>query len=61
MHCSLSVLAFGENLVIIANPSKSDGDWWYGKTVSTGKKGLFPKTYVEVVHPSEILSRSITS
>ena len=61
MHCSLSMLAFGENLVIIANPSKSDGDWWYGKTVSTGKKGLFPKTYVEVVHPSEILSRSIAS
>jgi len=44
--------AFGENLIIIANPSKSDGDWWYGKTLSTGKSGLFPKTYVEIVTPS---------
>ena len=44
--------AFGENLIIIANPSKSDGDWWYGIISNTSKSGLFPKTYVEVVEPS---------
>ena len=44
--------AFGENLIIIANPSKSGGEWWYGTIGNTGKSGLFPKTYVEVVKPS---------
>ena len=44
--------AFGENLIIIANPSKSDGDWWYGTISNANKSGLFPKTYVEVVKPS---------
>jgi hypothetical protein len=42
-----SVVAFGENLVIVAHPSKSGGDWWYGTVVSTGKAGFFPKTYVQ--------------
>ncbi|KAF9481352.1 hypothetical protein BDN70DRAFT_912316 [Pholiota conissans] len=46
-------LSFGENLMLVANPSKSGGDWWYGKTVSSGKAGLFPKTYVEVVTPKK--------
>ncbi|KAH9483528.1 Actin cytoskeleton-regulatory complex protein pan1 [Psilocybe cubensis] len=46
-------LSFGENLIINANPSKSGGDWWYGSVVSTGKSGLFPKTYVEVVKPKK--------
>jgi len=49
-------LAFSENVIIIANPSKSGGDWWYGKNVSTGKSGLFPKTYVNVVKPCKSLS-----
>jgi hypothetical protein len=40
-------LSFGENLVIVAHPSKSGGDWWYGTVVSTGKAGFFPKTYVQ--------------
>ncbi|KAH9019377.1 hypothetical protein EDB84DRAFT_1517396 [Lactarius hengduanensis] len=40
-------LSFGENLVIIAHPSKSGGDWWYGTVASSGKAGLFPKTYVQ--------------
>ncbi len=30
-----------------ANPSKTDGDWWFGTVVTTGKSGLFPRTYVE--------------
>ena len=44
--------AFGENLIIVANPSKSDGDWWYGTVSNTSKSGLFPKTYIEIVKPS---------
>jgi len=44
-------LSFGENLIIVANPSKSGGDWWYGTTVNSGKSGLFPKNYVEVITP----------
>ncbi|KDR82039.1 hypothetical protein GALMADRAFT_240494 [Galerina marginata CBS 339.88] len=46
-------LSFGENIVIVANPSKSGGDWWYGTTVNDGKFGLFPKNYVEVVTPKK--------
>ncbi|KAH8829709.1 hypothetical protein DL96DRAFT_1669029 [Flagelloscypha sp. PMI_526] len=44
-------LSFPENLVLLANPSKSGGDWWYGTLVKSGKKGLFPKTYVQEVFP----------
>ncbi|PPQ97490.1 hypothetical protein CVT26_002719 [Gymnopilus dilepis] len=44
-------LSFPENVVIVANPSKTGGDWWYGTMVQTGKSGLFPKTYVEVITP----------
>ena len=40
---------------MVAHPSKSGGDWWYGRNVSTGKRGLFPKTYVEVVKPCKSL------
>ncbi|KAI9451971.1 hypothetical protein BJY52DRAFT_1295264 [Lactarius psammicola] len=40
-------LTFGENLVIIAHPSKTGGDWWYGTVASSGKAGFFPKTYVQ--------------
>lgn len=42
-------LAFGENLTLDVHPSKTGGDWWYGTLISTGKTGMFPKTYVEVV------------
>ena len=52
MGLKICVLAFSENVTLIANPSKVGGDWWYGKTVSNGKSGLFPKTYVEVFTPS---------
>jgi Variant SH3 domain len=49
----LSALAFGENLVLLANPSKSGGDWWYGTVVRDGKSGFFPKTYVEQLEISK--------
>ncbi|KAJ3537063.1 hypothetical protein NM688_g6740 [Phlebia brevispora] len=42
-------LSFSESLLLTAHPSKSGGDWWYGTTVRDGKKGFFPKTYVEQV------------
>jgi hypothetical protein len=54
----MAYLAFADNVVIIANPSKSGGDWWYGKNVSTGKSGLFPKTYIEIIRPCESLFHS---
>ncbi|KAG1749461.1 hypothetical protein EDB19DRAFT_1680127 [Suillus lakei] len=44
-------LSFVENLIIIAHPSKSGGDWWYGTIVKDGKSGFFPKTYVQTVEP----------
>ncbi|KAI0027714.1 hypothetical protein K488DRAFT_60641, partial [Vararia minispora EC-137] len=40
-------LSFGENIVLEAHPSKSGGDWWYGKTVRDGKSGFFPRAYVQ--------------
>jgi len=42
-------LTFGENLILLANPSKIGGDWWYGIVVRDGKSGFFPKTYVEAL------------
>ncbi|KAG6375732.1 hypothetical protein JVT61DRAFT_2578 [Boletus reticuloceps] len=42
-------LDFDINTVIIAHPSKSGGDWWYGTTVKDGKVGFFPQTYVQKV------------
>ncbi|KAF8888235.1 hypothetical protein BD779DRAFT_1524285 [Infundibulicybe gibba] len=44
-------LSFEENVVLTANPSKSDGDWWYGTLVSNGKSGLFPRAYVQTFEP----------
>lgn len=44
-----SFLAFGENVILTAHPSKTGGDWWYGTLVRDGKSGLFPKTYVQTV------------
>jgi hypothetical protein len=43
-------LTFGENLIIVANPSKSGDEWWYGK-LRDGKSGFFPSTYVQKVEP----------
>lgn len=40
-------LAFAENLVMLAHPSKSGGAWWYGSLVKGGKTGFFPSTYVQ--------------
>ncbi len=46
LHSYIS-LAFPENTVIVAHPSKSGGPWWYGLLPLTGKKGFFPHTYVQ--------------
>lgn len=42
-------VAFPENVVLTAHPSKSGGDWWYGASVRDKKSGFFPQTYVERV------------
>lgn len=57
------LLAFGENLILTAYPSKSGGDWWYGTLVKDGKSGFFPNTYVqELEHGAYLyLSRSCLS
>lgn len=39
--------------MLVANPSKSGGDWWRGTLVGSGKSGLFPKNFVQVVEPGE--------
>ncbi|KAF7298359.1 Actin cytoskeleton-regulatory complex protein [Mycena kentingensis (nom. inval.)] len=44
-------ITFGENVILIANPSKSGGEWWYGRSVSDGRTGMFPKTYVAEINP----------
>ncbi|CAK5279140.1 unnamed protein product [Mycena citricolor] len=43
-------LSFSDNIILLANPSKSGGDWWFGKSLRDGSKGLFPKTYVQEIH-----------
>lgn len=44
-----------------AYPSKTGGDWWYGTLVSSGKSGLFPKAYVDVVKPgAQMIGYSVT-
>ena len=40
-------LAFDRNQVVLANPSKSGGDWWYGSLVKGSAAGFFPNTYVQ--------------
>ena len=52
MRLKICTLALSKNITLIANPSKVGGDWWYGKTVSNSKSGLFPKTHVEAFTPS---------
>ena len=46
---------FDINVVIVAHPSKSGGDWWYGTTVKDGKVGFFPQTYVQKVEQGALL------
>ncbi|THH31859.1 hypothetical protein EUX98_g2302 [Antrodiella citrinella] len=46
-------LSFGENVMIVASPSKSGGDWWHGTIVRDEKSGFFPNTYVEKVQSIE--------
>ncbi|KIK93045.1 hypothetical protein PAXRUDRAFT_537374, partial [Paxillus rubicundulus Ve08.2h10] len=57
-------LGFAENVIIIAHPSKSGGDWWYGTTVKDGKSGFFPQTYVqgvEQVHATALFAYESTN
>lgn len=62
--------AFGENLIISANPSKSGSDWWYGKLEKEGTKGFLPKSYITVIdqgaypcsrtHPIHLFANPVT-
>src|ERR1700722_2855772 len=42
-------VAFGEDAVVVAHPSKSGSDWWYGTLVGDERSGFFPKTYVQTI------------
>ncbi|KIY46490.1 hypothetical protein FISHEDRAFT_75585 [Fistulina hepatica ATCC 64428] len=44
-------LHFQDNMTLLVNPSKTGGDWWYGRLVSSGQAGLFPKAYVQEFTP----------
>lgn len=48
-------LAFAENLVLLAHPSKSGGPWWYGTISGSGAKGFFPSSYVQILDDSKCL------
>ncbi|KAF9806131.1 hypothetical protein IEO21_08793 [Rhodonia placenta] len=52
-------LSFAENLMLIAHPSKSGGEWWYGTLVRDGKSGFFPKTYVAQIE--QVKARALYS
>lgn len=45
----------------MAHPSKSDGDWWYGRPVREKKSGFFPQTYVERVQSGANFFRYLIS
>ena len=47
--------------MIVAHPSKSGGDWWYGTLVRDGKSGFFPNTYVVKTESCMTLSTRVTS
>lgn len=41
-------LSFAENVVIDAHPARdASSPWWYGTLVKEGRKGWFPKDYVQ--------------
>ena len=52
-------LAFDRNQVVLANPSKSGGDWWYGSLVKGGAAGFFPNTYVQKYETCRISLKAI--
>ena len=52
--------AFDRNQVVLANPSKSGGDWWYGSLVKGGAAGFFPNTYVQKYETCRISLQVIT-
>lgn len=50
-------LGFIENSVILAHPAKDESsDWWYGSIVNeaSGKKGTFPRAYVQSIEQPKI-------
>lgn len=50
-------LGFLENTVLMAHPAKDAGsDWWYGTVLTdpTGKKGTFPRAYVQSIDQPKI-------
>ncbi|KAL5533504.1 hypothetical protein ACEPAF_5280 [Sanghuangporus sanghuang] len=51
-------ISFLENVVVIANPSKSGGAWWYGVTVKGGRSGFFPSTYVQELENETLLVKA---
>ncbi len=43
-------LSFEENDVLNAHPAKdAESAWWYGSLASGGKKGFFPRSYVDAI------------
>ena len=52
--------AFDRNQVVLANPSKSGGDWWYGSLVKGSAAGFFPNTYVQKYETCRISLQIIT-
>lgn len=49
-------LSFEENDVLSAHPAKdAASDWWYGSLVGGGKKGFFPRSYVEPIDQREYI------
>lgn len=49
--------SFEANLLIIAHPAKDTAsDWLYGIVPASGSRGWLPKTYVEELGKSSLLS-----
>jgi hypothetical protein len=48
-------IAFDENVVLSAHPSKSGSDWWYGTLVKNNQKGFFPSSYVTIIDQGPLL------
>jgi actin cytoskeleton-regulatory complex protein PAN1 len=50
----ISVPAFKEDVIILAHPSKSGSDWWYGRSMADQSAGFFPKTYAQALENGAI-------
>ncbi|CAG8557077.1 1263_t:CDS:10 [Ambispora leptoticha] len=53
-------LAFQAGVSFFAHPSKDpeNANWWYGSIESSGKKGWFPKTYVQIVKEGQEIEKA---